>query len=305
MALLTGISAFMRDLFFRVVPALASLLAIWEVLKALFRRAMTRSPVRSVLGDLADDKVPCMVFVNHLFTPQRDNTYSLRLPDYFPPGTTGREDARVNIPYVLAKSDSTAVADLLNAVGQAGRYRSIEIVDPVTHWEKWDASIVCVGGSFKSERVWEKCRPPVAIEGSSLKISLTGERLRAAAPQDFGVLCKTRNPENGRDVWLIIGVGVYGTEAAGYFLRTNVRTLGRMFGKSAFTVVVRTTLMEGGRQASLWWYTPEVSLWRQIIFRRTYRSFCRRREPILGIRKTGEDGTESSLTTQPGRTSGG
>lgn len=267
------------DLFYRDIPSVASILAVWEVIKAALVRIRTAFPIRQALGRLADENLPCLIFVKHLHTPNHDNQYRFKLPDYFPPETTNREEAAVNIPSVIAKSDTVAIGDLLNAMGQAGRHTGIDVVDPVHYWEKWDGTIVCVGGSFKSDQIWTKCDPlPVILDGGDFKIQVTGERLRALKPHDFGLLCKTRNPDTGSDVWLVIGLGVYGTEASGYFLRTKLSALGKMFGGAPFAVVVRTTLTAGGRQAMLYWYGPEVPLWRRILFWRTYGRFRVRSE---------------------------
>lgn len=267
------------DLFYRDVPSLASLLVVWETLKASYRRIKNLLPIRLALGVLCSNAVPCLIFVKHLHTPQYDNRYKFKQPDYFPPQTTGKEETAINIPSVIAKADTTAIGDLLNAMGQAGRHEAIEVVDPVTHWDKWDGSIACVGGSFKAHQVWNKCEPlPVVLDGGTFRVLPTGDRLVAENLQDFSLICKTKNPDNGRDVWLIVGLGAYGTEAAGYFLRTSLATLGKMFGSSCFAVVVRTTLTEGGRQASLWWYTPDVKWWRKVVFWPTYRRFKPRRQ---------------------------
>jgi hypothetical protein len=238
------------------VPALATILAIWESLKKLFSKIATYLPRRAALEKLADNDVPCMIFVNHLFTPARDNTYILSLPDFFPPRTTGQFGARTNIPHVIATSDAIAIADILNAVGQVGRHEAIQIVDPVGYWDQWDATTVCVGGSPKSDEVFRKCRNiPVVLDGATFRIAAANLSLQAINNEDFGLISKTINPENHHDIWLIIGLGARGTESAGFYLRNNLRMLGSVFGRSPFSVIVRTSITGGGRQASLRWHS--------------------------------------------------
>ncbi len=239
-----------------LIPALAAILAIWEFLKKVFSRIATHLPRRAVLGELAKNSVPCMIFVNQLFTPARDNRYEFSLPDYFPPRTTGQVDGRVNVPYVIAKSDATAIADVLNALGQVGRYEAIEIVDPATHWQQWDSAIVCVGGSFKADEIFKKCKDlPVVLDGGNFKVVAEDRILSAINDEDFGLICKTCNPENRREIWLIIGLGVWGTESAGFYLRNNLRRLGLVFGPYPFSVIIRTSITGGGRQGSLYWHS--------------------------------------------------
>lgn len=238
------------------IPAVAAILAIWEFLKKLRERVATYLPRRAILGELANNDVPCRIFACHLFAPARDNKYLLCLPDYFPPHTTGAVAPRVNVPYVIAKSDTTAIADVLNVLGQVGRHEAIEIVDPVTHWQDWDSAIVCVGGSSKAEEIFRKCKnlPVILDEGANFRI--VGEnRILTARGEDFGLICKTCNPDTGREIWLIIGLGAGGTESAGYYLRTNLLRLGLVFGSSPFSVVIRTSITGGGRQGSLYWHS--------------------------------------------------
>lgn len=238
------------------IPGLAAILAIWESLKKVLNKLATYLPRRAALGELAKNSVPCLIFVNHLFTPARDNKYSLSVPDYFPPGTTGLIESRINIPRVIAKSDATAIADILNAMGQVGRDEAIEIVDPVTHWQQWDSAIVCVGGSFKSDEIFRKCKDlPVVLDGANFRVVPENRVISAKNNLDFGLICKTSNPENHRDIWLIIGLGANGTESAGFYLRNNLQMLGLVFGRSPFSIVIRASMTGGGRQASLFWYS--------------------------------------------------
>src|ERR1700730_2040650 len=83
------------------IPALAGILAVWESLKKAITKIATYLPRHAVLGELSQNNIPCMIFVIHLFTPARDNTYEFSLPDYFPPHTTGDVGRRVNIPHVI------------------------------------------------------------------------------------------------------------------------------------------------------------------------------------------------------------
>jgi hypothetical protein len=241
---------------YQPIPALAAILAIWEFLKKVFSKIATRLPRRAVLGELAKNDVPCMIFVIQLSSPARDNRYEFSLPDYFPPHTTGQVDGRVNVPHVIAKSDATAIADVLNALGQVGRYEAIEIVDPATHWQQWDSTIVCVGGSSKADEIFKKCKNlPIVLDDAKFKVVAEDRILSATNNQDFGLICKTRNPENRREIWLIIGLGVRGTESAGFYLRNNLRRLGLVFGPYPFSVIIRTSITGGGRQGSLYWHS--------------------------------------------------
>jgi hypothetical protein len=241
---------------YQPIPALAAMLAIWESLKKVSSRIAIYLPRRAALGELAKKDIPCLIFVNHLFAPARDNAYELSIPDYFPPRTTGKTEGRVNIPDVIATSDAIAIADVLNVLGQVGRHEAIEIVSPVTHWQEWNSSIVCVGGSFKSDEIFRKCQDlPVVLQGSSFRVVANGRILSAVGNEDFGLICKTSNPENGREIWLIIGLGARGTESAGFYLRNNLRMLGFVFGRTPFSIVIRTSITGGGRQASLYWYS--------------------------------------------------
>lgn len=241
---------------YKPLPAVATVAAVWEILRRVFTRLSTRLPRRAVLGDLAKNHIPCLLFVNHLFTPSRNGIYGFCVPDYFPPHTTGQLDGRRNIPYVFATSDATAISDLFNAMGQVGRYENIEIVDPVTHWQQWDATIVCIGGSFKADEIFRKVNDvPVKLDVDSFRLPNCNRVLRATAGQDFGLICKATNPDNQHQMWLIIGLGIRGTESAGFYLRNSLRLLGNLFGCSCFAVIVCTSLTGGGRQASLYWHS--------------------------------------------------
>jgi hypothetical protein len=199
-----------------------------------------------------------------MFTPT--NQYQSRRPDFFPPQTTGQVDNWQNIPHVIGRADMEAATDILNVLGQVGRWDNINFLSVEEEWDLWDQHVVCVGGHYKSDRLLEACEPRlVRLENNSRFVLVdSAQTFQIDGQTDRAIIYKAVYPQTGRTCILVMGLGALGTQAAGYFLRTHASDFGKMFGSKPFCAVVSADLLQGKSSASLTSCYPKPGFMRRM-----------------------------------------
>ena len=248
-------------------------------------------PVRRFLGDLLQQDQDCAIFVRWMRSPDpaRPNYFVAPLPDYFPPQTTGQVSHHPNIPDVVAKSDMHATADVLNVLGLAGKTTNIDFLSVVEHYGTWDRNIICVGGTFKTNLIFDQDNQRTVwiapgLQDSRLPAFYFPDRETPfeGIGTDYGLIYKTYYRNTGRICLIVMGLGVFGTEAAGYFLRIHAKWLGEMFGKKPFAFLVRARPTSGHQSAEPCWYYPEptraAKFFHPLVWNRRFRSLKRQGE---------------------------
>jgi hypothetical protein len=221
------------------------------------------APIRRLLGDFAKQDAACAIFVRSMFSD--GNCYKSRLPDYSPPDTTNTVRKWRNISSVTSTSDMRAATHFTNLLGQAGKREGVSFHSIEADWGLWDTNVAAIGGSFKTDRIFEFANPPrVVIESGSggFRVS-SGELFDARSGNDHGLIYKVTNPATRRKCFMVIGLGSMGTEAASYYLRTKARYLGKLFGGRDFALVVHVRVDHGPEAASPRWFSPGLPQWRR------------------------------------------
>ncbi len=243
----------------------AAALACLNSLRDLF-------PLRRLLAGFLEQDENCAIFIRWMRSPDRSNPnyYEAQLPDCFPPATSGKVSRHPNIPAVIAKADMQAAADVMNVLGRSGKTRNIEFLSIVDHYRTWDRNIVCIGGSAKTIEIFAQDDPENRSKRQfpeNLGSLFPDLRLDTEDPcDDVGLIHKTFFQSTGKPCLVLMGGGVLGTEAAGYFFRNHARLLGKMYGKKPFSVLVTASLSAGPQSANLAWYYPDPSPWTRIFY---------------------------------------
>ena len=239
------------------------------------KRVRRIKPIRRLLGDLADNKADCDIFVRQIFSDT--GCYKSKHPDYLPPHTSGKTTQWRNIQFVVSTADMRAATDFTNLLGQVGKKERVLFRSEDRDWALWDTNVVVIGGGFKADRIFEFAKPAritLSHSKGSFK-AVSGETFKAEAGNDYGLIYKVTNPENHRKCILIMGLGVHGTAGAIYYLKTRAQRLGKMFAGGDFAFVVRVRVDRGPELVTPGWYSPEPVWFRKMAHWVTWRRMLR------------------------------
>lgn len=230
---------------------------------ATIRQLLKLSPIKRFLGGFANNKDDCAIFVKSVIT--EGQILRSRVPDYFPPHTSGRTVCWQNIPHVVPTSDMRAATDFLNLIGQAGKKDNIDFYSIADQWNVWDKNLVSIGGNTKTDRIFD-IDEMISFENNSVFIfDNTDKHFVPIDGHDYGLIYKNFYPTTGKICIVIMGFGVVGTEAAAYFLRRHAASLGKMFGNRKFAFLLKVRLDEGKDSARPLWFSPEPPIWRKLL----------------------------------------
>ena len=221
--------------------------SILFLIQSIINFLINKHPKRILFGSLILNNVPCYIYFVRLFGSERQNEYLYDLPNYFPPHTSNRVGKKINVPYVWAEADGKCLADVINTLGNIGKTRGIHIKNPAVDWDLWDGNIICIGGSSKVYTILDKCSQKFCtLSNDKSRIRMpSGEELNAIEGNDYGMIQKIRNPSNGLNYWIIMGIGVNGTLAASFYLRNYSREMGIMFEGRGFCCIVKCKIDQG------------------------------------------------------------
>lgn len=278
-----------REVILLILGALlgAFLSALPWLSKKFYILVMRSRPLSLLLGDFANNDVECLLFLKELQDKGKKNEYLSPIPDYFSPHTQFVEKQFRNIPKTFAKADVISLNSFINILGLAGKKENITIAKLEKHWDVWDKPIASFGGNYKTEKILERCKPifyeshftqvtPKSESNELFKVEVCRNRqLLAVKGIDYGIIHKTKDMVTNKDVFLFIGLGCAGTEAAGKFFQSYAIELGKLFGSDPFIIVVKTQLSHGNNAPTLYHYYPEPKKYRKIIHPFIWRRFNR------------------------------
>lgn len=267
---------------------------IFYLILFLHRKYISLLPANSLLGQFKDNEIECLFFLKELYDIQKSNEYLFKIPDFFPPHTTMKEQRAINIPRVFAKADTECLNDVMNVLGTVGKNKNIEIASIETDWDVWNKPLISIGGNYKTERILERCKP-IYVEQGFADIDLNGkkeksyyfklknkkEKLFAIIPDDYGIVHKTKDISTGNDVFFILGLGCLATESVGRFFRSQFLQLGKMYGNRPFVAIIKSNLYEGKESYVLYDYYPEPTFIRKIVFPITWFKHFKHEKKIL------------------------
>ncbi|MBU1327108.1 hypothetical protein KKB64_04560 [Patescibacteria group bacterium] len=170
---------------------------------------------------------------------------------------------RRNIDPVWSEGDGECLADIYNTLGKAGRSGNVEVTNLVKGWDNWSNPIVSIGFNPKTiNNLIKKCSPIYfeITQNTTLKIIENNMELDCLTPNDAAIIQKTKTKNTNVPVFILAGHGTTGTSAAGYFLRENCVTIGKLYGSRSFCLLLYVNIVDGRSSVSLKAAYPRPSL---------------------------------------------
>jgi len=206
-----------------------------------------KRPLRLLLKGCLSNDAEVLIFLSQL-SALDDNgqidgnpKYVIRYPSPKPTDKSCLDrDYRQNIDPVWPEADGECLADIYNVLGRAGKVRSIHVGNLISEWSEWSKPTFSIGFNPRTHKLIEKCDPiyfDIDInESGSRELGIEGcdTKLDSVMPNDAAVLQKTFLKNNSTPVFILAGLGTTGTGAAGYFLRENCVTIGKLYGDKPF-----------------------------------------------------------------------
>ncbi|MBU1854464.1 MAG: hypothetical protein KKF89_01985 [Nanoarchaeota archaeon] len=250
-----------------IIPSLIFIVAkFWQ---AVFKQI----PKRKLLGDFNDNNLLSKIYLKELVDTNKSNTYLHKLPDYDPPKTSNHYSQGINIPNVYAKCDVECMNDFINIMGSVGKTKNIQLSSVEKQWNQWDNPIVSIGGHFVTDKIFEKCKPIFCKKtNDSFKLKNMKEPVKCYG-KDYGLIMKTKNIEHNFDVFVLMGLGVRGTSASGFFFRKYHNYIAKLYGSRAFALILKCELNQGKEDAKLFNYYPEPPLYKKILHPLIWKKF--------------------------------
>ncbi|MCK5233932.1 MAG: hypothetical protein KAJ91_03885 [Candidatus Aenigmarchaeota archaeon] len=226
-----------------------------------------------LMGDCKENDELCLIYLKEFLDAQKSNTYLHKEPDYDPPRTSNHYGKGINIPRVYAKCDVECMNDFVNVMGSAGKTRGIKIASVEKEWTCWDNPIVSIGGNFVTNKILEKCEPIYCdVAPDSFKLRNMKKSVKCNG-KDYGLIMKTKNVEQNLDVFVLMGLGVRGTSAAGYFFRKYHNQIAKLYGSSPFALLLECELNQGREDARLFDFYPEPSWYKKLVYFFIWKKF--------------------------------
>jgi hypothetical protein len=235
----------------------AAFAASFSFLRKVILKLRSELPIRKILGEFADNNSPCSIFLKEMHS--EDGYYYSTEPDYFPPHTANRKCRWQNVPHVISDSDVQAATDFTNLLGQVAKREKVTFRSIARDWDLWSENLLSVGGNFKTDRIFELQNPRSVnlVNNDAFRFTDSDQLFQAINGNDYGLIYKVTHPNTGKICIVLMGLGVRGTEAAGYFFRSRASILGKMFGDRDFALLVHVRIDHGKETASPCWYFPE------------------------------------------------
>lgn len=160
----------------------------------------------------------------------------------------GNEE-RYNIDPVWPDAEGRVLGNIYYALGRINFRKDIQISNLINDWSKNSDLTFSIGFNPKTHLYLEKS-PYDFIElarnqssGLTLGLKNGKKKLNAISPYDAGIMQKTTY--KGKPVFLLAGLGICGTEAAGKLFEDHYKHFARLYGKDPFAILIRTNINEG------------------------------------------------------------
>lgn len=243
----------------------ATFAATFSFLRKAVLKVKSQFPIRKILGDISDNDSPCSIFLKELYS--QDGYYYSSEPDFFPPHTSDRQSRWQNIPNVFADADVQAATDFTNLLGQVGKRENISFRSIREDWDLWSENVISIGGSFKTDRIFELANPRLVelVNNAAFRFTDSDNLFQGIDGNDYGLIYRITHPATGNICIVLMGLGIRGTEAAGYFFRTQASVLGKLFGGRDFAFLVHVRIDHGKETATPCWYLPEPQTVKKIL----------------------------------------
>lgn len=248
-----------------------------------------KRPLRLLLKGCLSSDAEALIFLSQLSALDDngqiddDPKYVIRYPT---PKPTDKSAlglvCRQNIDPVWSEAEGECLADIHNVLGRAGKVRNVRVGNLINDWNEWSKPTFSIGFTPRTHKLIEKCDPIHFEIGEAdsgyreLGIEGCDARLDSRFSNDAGVLQKTFLKNSNTPVFILAGLGTTGTGAAGYFLRENCVTIGKLYGDKPFCFLLRVKMDEGRTSVAMQDACPKPSATRVVLHPAAYFRFFRK-----------------------------
>lgn len=207
--------------------------------RSIFFLVRDALPAGVLFHGIANSSLPCLVYIIRMHDMKKVGEFITPNPEYSPGLRTIKYSIRKNTPWITSTAEAETLSLILNVLGQIGRIENIELTYADKEYDRWDAPMFLLGGSWKTIQAFRTCKPYFDLDRVGFRLRAT-EKLFAPqyGDQDLGLLEKMINPMNGHPVWVIMGWRGNGTIAAAHCLVRWWKYLGKLYGKKPFGLLV-------------------------------------------------------------------
>jgi len=153
-------------------------------------------PARAIFRHISGSKIPCCVFILRMTDQERQGRFLAPLPSYAIATQQQEFQPRQLTPWVTSIYEAQSLAHVLNVLGRVGRTKNIELLYADRDFDRWDAPMFILGGSWKATRAFETCNPLFTFTGESFLLRSTSESfVPQSAEHDIGLLEKMTNKQ--------------------------------------------------------------------------------------------------------------
>jgi len=229
------------------------------ITRLIFYRIRDSLPAGALFNKIKDSENPCLVFILRMKDIQKSGTFITPIPNYLAVQENINDfeevhyEERKNTPWVSSALDTQGMAHIFNVLGRIGRTKNIQVTFPDRDFDKWDAPMFLLGGTWKTSRALKTCRHYYEYGNNGFKLIPEDKTFNPQSniEEDMGLLEKMINPSNGFPIWIIAGRRGAGTTAAAYTLLRLWRYLGLIYGKKPFGLLVSFSDRDG-------WQTSKI-----------------------------------------------
>jgi len=251
-----------------ILGAIGSIVATVIVLttRLIFYKVRDLFPAHSLFRGIVDSKVRCLVFALRLTDMKQEGKFLSPLPKYAVASSQPEFESRQLTPWVTSTSETQSVAHILNVLGRVGRTENIQLVYVDQAFDRWDAPMFILGGSWKARRSFETCRPNFSFRDGKFILEPTKETYQPKTnDHDIGILQKMINPATGFPVWVAMGWRGAGTVAATYALSRWWKEIGILYGSQNFGILLGMNDKDGWQQCSIVRMYPEPKVYKKLL----------------------------------------
>ena len=212
-----------------------------------------RLPRRQLLGSLSHESELCEISMRVLVSEGEFVSFP----------AAGYQEQIQNTQYSYSLGDVEAAMRVINLLGQVRHSTGIRVVAVQEAAKLEDAPSIAIGGTPRAAEI-VKLAPELATSFLGDKITSGGRQFTVDFSADHAVICRACREDIKQPHFAVFGLHWIGTRAAGIFLEKHAATLGSLFGKKSFVIVLRSPMNTDTSQVVAVHYAPKIPWFRKL-----------------------------------------
>jgi len=215
---------------------------------AVIQSLIQRLPRRQLLGKLGRESEICEITMRVLVG---DGEFVS-----FP--AAGYQQQIQNTEYAYSLGDVEAAMRVISLLGQVRHSTGIRVIAVQEAAKLEDFPSVTIGGTPRAAEI-VKLAPELDTSFSGDRITSGGHQFSVDLSADHALICRAYSDDINHPHFAIFGLHWIGTRAAGIFLEKHAATLGSLFGRKSFVIVLRSPMSTDTSRVIAVHYAPKIS----------------------------------------------